>query len=177
MAGFFAAPKPAAPLHLVVVVVHGEHQARAELDLAGLEEDAIRKIPAEEWILSVGAAKISGEDWFRVDVTGRGGEDLLVAQSVVTFFRLENDQLKWLWTGLGDRAEVRFDACRLDTVAHFSRAPTGALVRSTRGYRTFTDPGGIDAHLLRAFRSECVRAPARRQEFPLRESPKPPTRQ
>jgi hypothetical protein len=113
----------------------------------------------------------------RVDVTGNGGEDLFVAQGVVTFFRLENDQLEWVWTGLGDLTEVRFDACRLFTAARFSRAPTGSLVRSTRGFRTFADPGGIDAPLLRSLRSECVRAPSKREEFPIRESTKPPTRQ
>ena len=177
MAGFFAAPKPGAPLHLVVAVVRGEHRARVELELAGPEEDAIRKIPAEEWMLSVGPAKISGTDWLQVDVTGRGGEDLFFVQGVVTFFQLENDQLKWVWTGLGDRTEVRFDACRLDTVARFSRAPNGSLVRSRRGYRAFADPGGIDAHLLKEVRSDCVRPPSKRDEFPIIEAPKPPTGQ
>jgi hypothetical protein len=174
MAGFFAAPKPGAPLHLVVAVVRGEHQARAELDLAGPEESAIRNIPAEEWALSIEPAKIPGTDWLRVEVTGSSGEDLFVAQGVVTFFRLENDQLKWVWTGLGDRTEVRFDACRLFTAARFSRAPDGSLVRSRRGFRTFADPGGIDAHLLKGLRSDCVRAPSKRDEFPVgqREPPR-----
>jgi hypothetical protein len=177
MAGLFAAPEPGAPLHLVVAVARGEHKARAELDLAGPEEDAIRKIPAEEWMLSVGPAKIPGADWLRVDAIGRGGEDLFFAQGVVTFLQFENDQLRWVWTGLGDRAEVRFDACRLDTVARFSRAPNGSLVRSRRGYRAFADPGGIDAQLVKDIRSECVRAPSKRDEFPINKAAKSPTGQ
>ena len=177
MAGLFAPRKPGASIRLVVVVVRGEHPVRAEVELAGPEEDAIRKIPAEEWMLSVGPAKIPGTDWLRVDATGRGGEDLFFSQVVVTFFRSENDQLEWVWTGLGDRGEVRFDACRLATVARFSRAPDGSLVRSRRGYRVFADPGGIDVRLLKTLRSACVRAPSKREQFPIVEASKPPTGQ
>ena len=166
MAALFDSGKRGAPLHLIVAV-GGEHPVRAEIDLGGPEADQLEKIPAEEWELFLGPAKLRGVDWLRVDLVGEGGEDYAIAQEVVVFLRRGKDRLQAVWTGLGDRTEIRFDACRLESRARFSLASGGDLLRTRRSRSAFSNPGGIATDLLRSLRRDCLAAEPTRDLYPI----------
>jgi hypothetical protein len=156
----------AAP-RLAVAVLSDAGVVRSQIDLKGSESDEISKIPAEEWDVSVRAEKVGKEEWLRVEAIGRGGEDLFSAQGVVALFILEGNQLKHLWTGLGDRAETRFGACQIDTVSTFRILPTGLLQRTRRTTRIFQNPGGSSREAVKGWRKDCIAAPTKRDVFAI----------
>ncbi len=171
MAGLLAAEVPNVSPRIAVAVVHEGGVARTELEASGADEEQIKKIPAEEWVVSVGFQKMGADRWIRVDVVGRAGEDLFTAQSVVSFFLVDGERLVHLWTGLGDRAETRFDACQLDTVTRFRLLDVHTLERRQRSSAAFRDPGGTSADLLKDLRKGCVAQPSKVEKFALPPEP------
>jgi hypothetical protein len=152
----------------LIVEVDGERPARFDVALVGDEGDRIRALHAESWQLKVAPARIPGVDWLRVEAIGEGGEDYAFAQSVVWFFRRERDRLVEEWAGLGDRTEIRFDACRVETRAEFSLAPDGRLVRERRSRASFSNPGSVAVNgELSQLKRKCVAAEPTRDVFPV----------
>jgi hypothetical protein len=167
MAGLRAPEAPNLSPRVSVAMVHAGAVARTALELSGLDEEQIKKIPADEWVVSAKFQRMGAGRWIRVDVVGRAGEDLFTAQDVVSFFAVNGERLVHLWTGLGDRAETRFDACRLDTVTHFRLLGGRTLERRRRYSATFRDPGGTSEDLTESLKKECVALPSEVEKFSL----------
>ena len=168
IAGVLAPQGAADPPRIAVAVVQDGVVARAALDLAGPEEVQIKKIPAEEWDVSVAFQTMGAERWIRVTAIGRAGEDEFTAQGVVSFFVLSGERLTHVWTGLGDRAETHFDACQMDTVTRFRLLAGRKLERRWRYSATFRDPGGMGEDLIKDLKKECVAHSPTVERFPLR---------
>jgi hypothetical protein len=151
--------------HLIVAVLGTSGLVRTEVDLQGPEEDEIRKIDAEEWGVSIRTEQVGRSRWIRAEAIGRAGEDLFSAQGVASLFALDGAQLRFQWTGLGDRAEAKFDACQLDTTTRFKLLPGGFLERTMRTRRTFADPDGTSSGLIKGLKKDCVAPPVRRDKF------------
>ncbi|HLK88792.1 MAG TPA: hypothetical protein VKZ18_02800 [Polyangia bacterium] len=152
--------------HLVVEIA-GQRPARFEIALVGDEGERIRAVHADAWRLAVAPARIPGVDWLRIDAVGEGGAEYVFAQTLVWFFRPVRDRLIEEWAGLGDRTEVRFDACRLETHARFSLAPDGRLVRELRGRSWFSNPGGLANGELAPLRRRCTAGEPTRDLFSI----------
>jgi hypothetical protein len=151
----------------LVVAIEGDRPARFDVALVGEEGDRLRAVHAEAWHLAVAPARIPGVDWLRVVAIGDGGEDYAFAQSLVWFFRRARDRLIEEWAGLGDRTEIRFDACRVETRARFRLAPDGRLVRELRSRSWFSNPGGVAGSELARLRRKCPAGEQARDLFPI----------
>jgi hypothetical protein len=167
MAGVLGPEVLNASPRIALAMVHEGVFVRTALDLSGPDEAQIRKIPAEDWIVSVRFQSMGADRWIRVDVVGRAGEDLFTAQGVVSFFVVDGERLVHLWTGLGDRAETRFDACQLDTATRFRLLEGRTLERRWRSFARFRDPGGTSEDLIKSLRKECVAQPSKVEKFRL----------
>lgn len=165
MAAVLPPATPAGAARVVVSVLRNDLRLRSETVLDGPERQDLEKTGGEDWKIAVRPAGIRGATWLRVDVIASGGDDYFSAQSVVSFFRIGTDPALRVWTGLGDRNETRFDACRLDTTARFDLSRNGELVRTRRTTRSFRRPGGIDSAQLKSLETECVASPRQRETF------------
>lgn len=151
--------------HVVVALSAGNGARRGAVDLT-MQTGGSMPAKADAWKVSVGSADLPGADWLRIDVTAEAGEDVFVAQTAVSFFRADGGrQLRHLWTGLGDRHENRFDACRLDTAATFRLLDSGALLRTTEATRTFEDQRGLATDVIATLRAGCVAAAPTHETF------------
>jgi len=149
--------------HVIVALDTGNAVRKGEADLEGTAREPLPK--ADDWQIAVAPANLYGASWSRVDVTAAQGDDRFAAQTVVSFFRGDGHTLGHVWTGLGDRHEKRFDACRLDTTARFALSAAGALVRTRHTTRTFAARPDLSADTLATLKAECVAAPPTRDSF------------
>lgn len=151
---------------ILVALQAGDSVRKGEAELTGSEREPLPS--ADAWTIEVAPANLYGASWSRVDVTatkGQAGKDLFTTQTVVSFFRDDGPTLRHLWTGLGDRHEDRFDACRLDTTARFELSAAGALVRTRRTIRAVADRQDLTADQVATLQAECVAAPPDRESF------------
>jgi len=126
---------------------------------------------ADAWKIEVAPANLQGADWWRADVTATGAQDASVAQdgsvaqTMVAFFKFKRGRLRRLWTGLGDRHEIRRDSCRLDTVADFAILDSGQLARDRRTTAVISSAKPPAAQAAATSSPTCLAPPPQRQTF------------
>jgi hypothetical protein len=121
---------------------------------------------AEEWMLAVAVERLGPQEFIRVGVFSRWGEDLVTTQELVLFFKDAPEGLVHVWTGLGDREESRFDTCVLSTTRTFSLSGDGKLERVTTTKRQITRQD-LDEQLHDQIVKECVAPAGGRDVYPL----------
>jgi hypothetical protein len=161
-----------APRLVAAVADPGGALRRADLAVTAADDKRVREVgaTADEWKVKVVRAGLSGEQMMRVELTARGGGNLLGSYEILALLRMGKEVLVPLWIGMGSWEEDRFQICLVKARATFKLERTGegppALERITRIQRR-KGPAPVDDEPSKQVEKECAGPLTERQVFPL----------